>query len=111
MIKAVFTEKKGMYIGFRISGHAGFADSGHDIVCASVSSAVMFAVNLITEAFEIGADVEVSENFIELIFDKKFKHETHTVNDILLTLESHLDAISEEFPKTIAISTIKISEV
>ena len=34
--------------GFDISGHAMFAESGSDIVCASVSSAAYMAANTVT---------------------------------------------------------------
>ncbi len=35
------------YAGFDLSGHAGFADSGKDIVCAAVSALVINAINSI----------------------------------------------------------------
>lgn len=37
--------KGGLYIGFSCSGHSGYAEEGHDIVCASVSTAVQYCVN------------------------------------------------------------------
>lgn len=53
-------------MGFRITGHAGYADYGEDVCCASVSSAVMLTANTVTEAFKIKADVAVEENEIIL---------------------------------------------
>ena len=49
MIVAEFLKKNGNITGFKVSGHAGYDDIGKDIVCASVSSAVMMTANLITE--------------------------------------------------------------
>lgn len=37
----------GNIIGFQVSGHAGFADYGNDIVCASVSVLVINCINSI----------------------------------------------------------------
>lgn len=37
MIKAVFYLHKKDVIGYEISGHAGYATKGYDIVCAAVS--------------------------------------------------------------------------
>ena len=39
MIDAALWRADGHTVGFRISGHAGYEDSGKDIVCAAVSSA------------------------------------------------------------------------
>ncbi len=50
MICARFFRKNGSLSSVAaISGHAGFADAGEDIVCASVSSAVQLVANGITE--------------------------------------------------------------
>ncbi|MDE7105331.1 MAG: ribosomal-processing cysteine protease Prp, partial [Ruminococcus sp.] len=35
MIQAKFYKKNGKFSGFRVSGHAGYADAGEDIVCAA----------------------------------------------------------------------------
>ena len=46
----VFVDSDGRYKGFRVSGHAGYADAGEDIVCAAVSALVINTINSI-EAF------------------------------------------------------------
>lgn len=58
MIKARILEdgKKG-YTGFRIKGHAGYADSGSDIVCAAVSILVINTVNSIESFTKATCDV------------------------------------------------------
>ena len=48
MIYAEFFTRQEKLYGFKISGHAGYADKGEDIVCASVSSAVQLVANTIT---------------------------------------------------------------
>ena len=47
MIKATFYYEGEKITGFDISGHAGFAAHGHDIVCAAVSMLVTNTVNSI----------------------------------------------------------------
>ena len=42
MIRAVFAHD---FSGFSLSGHAGYADAGEDIVCAAVSAMANLAVN------------------------------------------------------------------
>ncbi len=104
MITAVFYKKSGSLSGFKVSGHAGYADAGQDIVCASVSSSLQLAANLITENFGIKADVEVGQNVITL----KVVDTCSEASKILDGFKTHLELVSKEFKNMI---TIKISEV
>lgn len=47
MTKAVFRKEKKLYINFEVNGHTGYADSGTDIVCAGISTAVIMSINLL----------------------------------------------------------------
>ncbi len=38
MIKIEFIVQNENYVGLRCNGHSGYAESGHDIVCASIST-------------------------------------------------------------------------
>ncbi len=93
MICAEFYKKKGNYVGFCISGHAEFAEFGQDVICASVSSAVMLACNLLTENFGFSADVSLSENKISLSLNS---HEDSAYK-ILTALFTHLEIISSDY--------------
>ena len=89
-----FKNESDMLTGFRVSGHAGLADLGFDVCCASVSSAVMMAANIITEAFRLEADVEVGENEIRL----DMKKPDENADKILMGLLIHLYNLKDEFP-------------
>ena len=43
----VYENKKHEYVGFDTEGHAGFDESGQDIVCAAVSALVINLINSI----------------------------------------------------------------
>lgn len=46
MIKiSVYQDERGRVNGFCCMGHAGYAESGQDIICAAVSALTMTAVN------------------------------------------------------------------
>ena len=72
MIKFTAVENtEGKITRFTVDGHSGFAESGRDIVCASVSSAVWLTINgiekqnlakLIYEEREGFVDCTISEN-------------------------------------------------
>jgi hypothetical protein len=71
MVNVTFVNKKvgdDTYIsGFQFSGHAGFADSGKDIVCAGISALVLNAINSI-------------ETFTEDLFTCEVKEESGDVS-------------------------------
>ena len=50
MIKALFKTRNGVFGGFEISGHSGYAESGSDIVCASFSAMANLAVRFLEES-------------------------------------------------------------
>ena len=43
MIKVIYNEG---YKNLKITGHAGYADKGKDIVCASASSIILSSINI-----------------------------------------------------------------
>jgi uncharacterized protein YsxB (DUF464 family) len=59
MIKATFyRDSDGNYKGFTVSGHAGFARSGKDIVCSAVSALTINTVNSIEKLTDSSYKVE-----------------------------------------------------
>lgn len=92
-------------VGFRVTGHAGMADYGHDVACACVSSAVMMAANTITEAFKVTAEVNVDENDISL----RLESDVNEYGDrVILGLLTHLYFLSDEFQGCIKVKVIDV---
>ena len=98
MITARFQKKGERLLAFSLSGHAGYADAGQDIVCASVTSAVQLTANAITEQFAEKAKVTVEENRISLCLGEKAKKESVLLLQAFL---EHLTILSEEFENTL----------
>lgn len=67
MIKVVLLSRSGQACGFRVTGHAGYAESGSDIVCASVTTAVQMTANGVTECAGVPAEIKVEENLVSLL--------------------------------------------
>ncbi|MBQ2840636.1 MAG: ribosomal-processing cysteine protease Prp [Oscillospiraceae bacterium] len=95
----------GNIVGFEVSDHSGYAESGSDIVCAAVSSAVSFAETLINDSFKAGADVEVNPDkaSVKLRLTKSCER----CQGVLEAFERHMRAISEEYPKYIKILEVQ----
>lgn len=104
MIRAEFYESQGKFMGFSISGHAGYAESGYDIVCSAVSSAVELTANLITDGFNIPAKVSTVDDTVICMLELQ----DEISEKLIKMLKVHLGLISEEFPKTIKITTTEV---
>ena len=61
MTKVVFFKSKDVFWGFEEQGHAGFAESGEDIVCSALSAMTMLVINAIEIAYSSEADYEFDE--------------------------------------------------
>lgn len=104
MIDAQFFRENGLLKGFVISGHAGFADFGKDIVCSAVTSSVMLSANTVTDFFKIPAKVAVLENEISLDSRRLSDLQAQNLNIILSSLKKHLELINSDYNR------LKISE-
>ena len=98
MTKATFYFDGNVPYGFLISGHSNFAESGEDIVCASVSSVAYMVANTITEILKVNAEIKVNDGMMRLIVNKEQRHIT---KDILLGLKLHLEGLEEQYPEFI----------
>ena len=79
MIRAEFFSKAGRLTGFSVSGHAGYADAGEDIVCAAVSSAVQLTANGITEVLGVKARVTAENDTVSLKMDSLPREDAETL--------------------------------
>ncbi len=95
MLKAVFYRQGDDFTGFAVSGHAGYGSEGNDIVCASISSAVMLVCNTVTDFFNADAKVEVKENEITLAL----REDSIPAKQLLASFFQHMEFIAEEHSK------------
>ena len=84
-----------------VKGHAGYADYGYDIVCASISTACIVTANLIEK-------LNLSYNVIDLVCDEGYfrlsvKTVDETLNGIFENLEYTMEDISKQYPKYLKI--------
>lgn len=73
MIKIIFLKNENRYVGFECSGHAGFADFGKDIICASVSSIVQSTCLGFIKVLKLKVDMSRDDNkgYLKLVTPKK----------------------------------------
>ena len=78
-----------------VKGHALFDDYGKDIVCASVSTALIMSANLI-EKFGINADIKKQKRYFKLNVIN-----SDVTKKIIENLEYTLKDLELQFPKNI----------
>ena len=66
MIKFTFFKRDGVYYGFEEKGHAGYAESGDDIVCSAVSAMNMLVVNAIEVAYASDVEYTIDEDTTDI---------------------------------------------
>ncbi len=99
MIRVKFLIGNKQLTGFEIKGHAMFAESGSDVVCAAVSSAAFMAANTITEIIGANADASAQDGMMRVTLGQS-DEQTETV---LRGLELHLTELSKQYPENIKI--------
>lgn len=87
------------FTAFEVSGHAGFADAGSDIVCAAVTSCAQFAANTITDVIHAQATVRAANNRMSFALTEENKSAAQLVEG----LYHHLSALSEEYPENVRV--------
>lgn len=96
MIRAeFFVTSRQRLVGFHISGHAGYAVSGEDVVCAFVSSAAYLTANTITEVIGVSAQAEAEDGDMLVRISEK---DAERCKDVLEGLKLHLLNTEEEYP-------------
>ncbi|MCI5844496.1 MAG: ribosomal-processing cysteine protease Prp [Oscillospiraceae bacterium] len=100
MITATFLKRNQTFISVSVSGHAGFADAGQDVICASVSASVQMTANLLTEIYHLPAEIAVEGNRISIsVASIQNEH----ANLLLQGLFLQLQLLMEEAPDCIRI--------
>ena len=105
MIKVRFSVGNRQLKGFEISGHAMFAESGRDVVCAAVSSAAYMAANTITDVIGADAVAEAGEASMRV----ELKQPDEQAETVLKGLELHLTELSKQYPQPFT-AYLKVAE-
>lgn len=87
-------------LNIKITGHAGYADFGKDIVCASCSTAAIMTVNQI-EVFGMldCISYEISDALLEIKVIEKNDTIEKIINNLIFTLQN----LEMQYPKNIKI--------
>lgn len=108
MIDVTLLEEKDSLVGYRVSGHAMFADYGLDIVCASVTTLAVGSLNTLTDVLNLSEEIDyhIEEGFMELRLNNE-KLSAQALRDIQIVLrgmEVNLKSVSLSYPDSVCIT-------
>ena len=82
---------------FEIKGHSGSAESGNDIICASVSSAAYMTANTITEIIGAKADIKVEDGYMRF----RLTQDNKEAERLIEGLDLHIRELSKQYPENV----------
>ncbi len=108
MTKAVFKKQNGLWTSLEVSGHSGYSTAGSDIVCAGISTAVIYSINLLDKlvenCFEVFQNVEEGYVLINKFnYDVISKENLKFIDLIFTNLYDTLKDIENNYPKNLKI--------
>ena len=103
MIKiSIYQNEEAVITGIRLSGHAGYAEHGHDIVCAAVSALVINTINSIEQFTKdvFTLDEDEQSGMIEFHVTSPISDESKLLlNSLFLGLSGIQEDYGQEFTK------------
>ena len=110
MIKAVFNlNHTGEVVGFLLSGHAGTAESGQDILCAAVSGAVQCVNVIIEDALGLTGYFSVHDGEDnEITCDISSLENKTEAKLVLFGFMRTMEEWEKDFPKNIKLKKISV---
>ncbi len=103
----LLTLANGELVGFRITGHSGFAESGSDIVCASISSVAYMVANTITDVIRVSAEIDVNEDNGDMLL-RVFQKDATACRDILQGFKLHMLALEEQYSDYMIVNNTEV---
>lgn len=91
--------------GFEVSGHAGYADKGYDIVCAAVSALATSCANGLEELVKAPVAIEVKQTgYIKVLLGKDISPRQQEQTDLLVkTMLLSLDDMAGQYPQHVRV--------
>ncbi len=111
MIKVVFEKKEDKIVGFNISGHAEYDESGKDIVCAAVSMLVYNTIDTMTDLLKLKDYIEykIDNDLITFKLIKELDEEQEkSFNLIMKKLELGVISTVESYNKYIELYYVEV---
>lgn len=110
MTKIIFQYNNTLCRSVEISGHAGYADKGYDIVCSGITTAAYTSINLIDkikhDCYKLDVDEKAGFLKIEIDYNKLSSDDVRVVSMILDNLLDMFNEIKRSYKKYLKIEIL-----
>ena len=109
MIRAkLFRTPDGVWAGYELRGHAGWAEAGQDIVCAAASVLAINCVNSLETVCQVQARVTGGNDgqLSVMLPERLSPQQNHDAQILLGALRQGLSDLQEEYPDHIQFSIV-----
>jgi uncharacterized protein len=103
MIKFEILQQLDSVVGFRVQGHAGYSDSGSDIVCAAVSILVYNTINSCERFAGVVLHVTDAGNSLTCRLPKQ---PSESVRLLINSMFFGVEQLADQYPEFVKIRTI-----
>lgn len=105
MTTVLFLKRGHAYVGFAAMGHAGYAKSGEDIVCAAVSAVTQSALAGLSSVLGLSVSVRMrpQTGYMRVRLSHVPRIHVHAAQTLLRTLHLYLLALQAEHPGNIRV--------
>ena len=106
MTTVTFLTEDARIIGFDVQGHSGWGESGEDIVCAAITSAVRLVDSTVNDVMGLCASVKIREKDAQISFRLPgglAAPAENTCQNLLTGLMVYLTQLRDEYPDNIEV--------
>ncbi len=101
----------GLYTGFSVKGHSGYAEEGSDIVCAGISALTISCVNAMETVAGVLPEIKGGEDgFLEMHLPQPIgsisASRMHDAQVLLRALHQGLSSLADEYKKYIRLEVL-----
>lgn len=96
-----------MFVGFACEGHAAYAPSGSDIVCAAISALTATCANALESVANIQVKVKTrpKDAFLQVLLpDNLTQEQRHDSQVLLKCLQQGIGDLAEQYPQHVHLS-------
>ena len=107
MTTVTLLSEQEQYYGFSCEGHADYAESGSDIVCAAVSALTATCVNALESVANIQAKVKrrPKDAYLQVLLPANLSDEQRHDSQVLLKcLKQGIGDLADQYPKHVHLS-------
>lgn len=108
MIRFEILQQMDAVVGFRVKGHAEYAEPGLDIVCAAISVLVYNAINSCERFAGVALDVQDTGNTIRCRLPVQ---PTEPVRLLINSLFFGVEQVAEQYPEFVRLQTINTAKL